>query len=103
MTDPSDRPEADRLRTPPSERFAGPAHLLSLPQALAELRREAHPARNGHRQITVFHRAPVTQVLFSFDSGGHLDEHSASGLVTIHGLEGRLTVLDRTRRIVRGW
>jgi len=83
---------AERLRTPPSERFAGPCHLFSLSQALAELREEQHPARNGHRQITLFHRGRVTQVAFWFDAGGHLDRHSASGLVTIHGLEGHLVV-----------
>ena len=85
-------PSAERLRTPPSERFAGTRHLFSLPQALTELRRESHPARNGHRQITLFHRDHVTQVMFWFEAGGHLDQHSAPGLVTIHVLEGALTV-----------
>lgn len=82
----------DRLRTPPSERFAGNRHLFSLADALAELRAEDHPARDGHRQITLFHRGSVAQVLFSFDAGGRLDQHSAGGLVTIHALEGRLEV-----------
>lgn len=82
----------ERLRTPPSERFAGSAHLFSLADALAELRAESHPARDGHRQIALFHRAPVTQVLFSFEAGGRIDQHSAAGLVTIHVLEGRLSV-----------
>jgi quercetin dioxygenase-like cupin family protein len=31
-------------------------------------------------------------VLFSFAAGGHLDQHSARGLVTIHVIEGRLHV-----------
>ena len=82
----------DRLRSPPAERFAGSSHALSLSQELAALRREEHPARNGHRQITLFHRGPVTQVLFSFESGGHLERHRARGLVTIHVLEGALNV-----------
>lgn len=34
----------------------------------------------------------MTQVLFSFEAGGSLDQHSAPGLVTIHVLEGRLRV-----------
>ena len=84
--------EQERLREPPRERFAGRSHRLSLADALAELRAEDHPARDGHRQITLFHRAPVTQVLFSFEAGGRLEEHSAPGLVTIHVLEGRLSV-----------
>lgn len=82
----------DRLRTPPSERFAGTRHLFSLSDALAELRAEDHPARDGHRQVTLFHRGPVTQVLFAFEPGGRLAEHTAPGLVTIHGLEGHLAV-----------
>lgn len=67
--------------------------MFSLADALAKLRAEDHPARDGHRQITLFHRAPVTQVLFSFEPGGHLDRHSAPGLVTIQVLGGRLNVL----------
>jgi len=84
--------DAERLREPPRERFAGRSHRFSLADALAELRAEDHPARDGHRQIALFHQAPVTHVLFSFEAGGHLDEHSAPGLVTIHVLEGRLSV-----------
>jgi len=82
----------ERLRTPPLERFAGSTHLFSLADALAQLRAESHPARDGHRQITLFHRAPVTQVLFAFDAGGRIEQHAASGLVTIHVLEGRVSV-----------
>lgn len=92
MTDQPQDGDGERLRPPPSERFAGPSHHLSLRQALADLRAETKEARNGHRQITLFHRAPVTQVLFSFEPGGHLAEHSARGLVTIHVVEGQLQV-----------
>jgi quercetin dioxygenase-like cupin family protein len=56
------------------------------------LRAEEHPAKDGHRQITIFRRAPVAHVLFSFEAGGGLDRHSANGLVTIHVLEGSLRV-----------
>ena len=82
----------DRLRTPPAQRFAGEIHAFSLAEALTKLRAEDHPAREGHRQITLLHRPPVTQVLFSFAAGGYLDRHKASGLVTIHVLEGTLRV-----------
>jgi len=84
--------DVERLRARPSERFAGTQHLFSLPDALARLRAEDHPARNGHRQITLFRRGVLTHVAFSFDADGHLAEHSAEGLVTIHVLEGRLVV-----------
>jgi len=87
-----DEREAARLRTAPSERFAGNQHVFSLHGILAELRGEDHPARDGHRQITLLQRGPVTQVLFAFDTGGLLQQHSAPGLVTIHVLEGRLDV-----------
>jgi quercetin dioxygenase-like cupin family protein len=82
----------DRLRRPPAERFAGATHIFSIDDALSRLRAENHPAREGHRQITLLHRPPVTQVLFSFDAGGHLDRHSAQGLVTIYVLDGRLGI-----------
>ncbi len=82
----------DRLRPAPTERFAGQSHIYNLDTALKELRAETHPARNGHRQKTIFHRIPVTKVLFAFDAGGALANHSAHGLVTIHVLEGRLMV-----------
>jgi len=85
-------PDAGRLRTAPAERFAGSQHVFSLDRLLTDLRSEAHPARGGHRQITLLQRGPVTQVLFSFEPGGRLREHSAAGLVTIHVLEGRLDV-----------
>ena len=81
-----------RLRTSPAERFAGSSHVLDLNKALEDLRAEAHDAKNGHRQKTVFHRAPVAKVLFSFDEGGALPDHSAHGTVSIHVLEGRFEV-----------
>jgi quercetin dioxygenase-like cupin family protein len=97
VSDGANEGTADRLRPPPAERFAGTKHLFSLGDVLAELRAEDHPAHDGHRQMTLFRRGPVTKVLFSFDQGGHLDEHSAPGLVTIHVLEGRLNVLAAGR------
>ena len=88
----SAKDEDQRLRVPPAERFAGPSHMFSLRSALDELRGEEHPARDGHRQVTLFHRGPVTQMLFAFEQGGFLAEHSARGLVTLHVIEGRLNV-----------
>jgi quercetin dioxygenase-like cupin family protein len=84
--------EVERLRPHPTERFAGESHVLDLGALLASLRAEDHPARDGHRQIVVFRRGRVTQVLFAFDAHGALDTHSTNGLVTIHVLEGVLTV-----------
>ena len=81
-----------RLRSHPSGRFAGDSHAFHLAEVVAALRAEAHSAERGHRQMTIFQRAPVTQVVFAFEPGGELADHAAHGLVTIHVLEGRLAV-----------
>ena len=66
--------------------------LIDLHTAVARLREDPRPARNGHRQRSLFHRTPVSHVLFAFDPGGSVPSHSANGLVTIHVVEGRLIV-----------
>jgi quercetin dioxygenase-like cupin family protein len=82
----------DRLRTAPVERFAGEIHGFDLNEALQKLRAEAHATKSGHRQITIFRRAPVATVLFAFEPGSELADHAANGLVTIHVVEGNLVV-----------
>lgn len=88
----TDDPQGERLRRAPVDRFAGKAHAFDLAELLAQLRTEDHPAKDGHRQITFFRRAPVGHVLFAFDSGGRLARHSVQGEVTIQVLEGRILV-----------
>jgi len=83
-----------RARTHPTERFAGDSHVFDLNAAILDLRAETREARHGHRQMTIFHRAPVAQVLFAFEAGGELADHAANGLVTIQVLEGRLAVQE---------
>ena len=82
----------DRLRPRPSDRFAGAEHVLDLNAALQALRTEPLPGTNGHRQIALMHQGPVRLVLFAFEAGGRMPEHSAPGWVTIHVLRGSLTV-----------
>ena len=82
----------DRLRAPPSERFAGPEHLIDLAAALEALRGEQHDSTDRHRQITVFHKGPLRMVLFTFEAGAGLPSHRAPGFVVIHTLRGRITV-----------
>ena len=84
--------QESRLRPHPVGRFAGEIHVIDLKQALRELRGEAHASTHGHRQVTLLHRAPVTQVLFAFEAGGEMPEHAANGLVTIHVLEGHMAI-----------
>ena len=88
----SQNTETGRLRPHPDERFAGDSHFFDLNKALERLRQEAHEAQSGHRQMTLFHRAPTTQVLFAFEANGELADHAANGLVTILVLEGEIAV-----------
>ena len=85
-----DNDELPRVR--PAERFAGPAHLLDLPATAAVLRQESTPARHGHRQMTLYQRPPLTVMLFAFAPGGVLADHQAPGVVTIHLIDGAVTV-----------
>ena len=82
----------DRLRPPPSERFAGPEHRIDLTTTLDTLRGEQHESTERHRQITVFHKGPLRMVLFSFEKEAGLPAHRAPGFVVIHTLRGRITV-----------
>lgn len=84
--------QAGRLRPSPVERFAGKAHAFDLAMVLAKLRAEKHPSQNGHRQITILHRASAAHVLFAFEPSGKLERHHADGEVVIHVLEGCLMV-----------
>lgn len=81
-----------RLREHPVSRFEGDVHVFDLNTAVAHLQNEPHSATEGHRQIALYHYGSVTKVLFDFDAGGVLEEHSANGVVSIHVLEGLLTV-----------
>jgi quercetin dioxygenase-like cupin family protein len=92
MDEPHESGQQARLRPHPSGRFAGESHAFNLGEVLAALCAEAHATERGHRQMTIFHRAPVTLVVFAFEPGGELADHAAHGLVTIHVLEGRLAV-----------
>src|SRR5512132_3461337 len=82
----------DRLRPRPSDRFAGAEHVLDLNATLQALRAEPSPGTSGHRQIALMHQGPVRLVLFAFEAGGRMPEHSAPGWVTIHVLRGALVV-----------
>lgn len=81
-----------RERRAPAERFAGSEHLFNLAASAESLRLEDQPARDGHRQITLVHEGGVSVVLFVFESGGRLSNHSADGLVLIQAIAGMLQV-----------
>ncbi len=83
---------ADEQRVRPSERFAGSEHLFDLVASAEGLRGEADPARDGHRQITLFHESGMSAVLFDFETRGRLSDHEADGLVTIQTIAGMVDV-----------
>lgn len=97
-------PDAARGRRPPRERFAGSEHAFNLRGVAAGLRDEHAPVHGGHRQITIYHRPPVTLVLFDFDAGARLTDHRADAEVTILALTGRLEVSTpaQTHRLPEG-
>ena len=89
--------ETDRLRQPPTERFAGTEHVFDLRAVAAGLRDEAHLPTDGHRQVTLFHKGGLGLIAFDFESGGRLADHSADAFVTIVALTGELEVSTSTR------
>ncbi|MGE3540277.1 MAG: cupin domain-containing protein [Candidatus Tectimicrobiota bacterium] len=92
MHDPHENTTPERLRRAPRERLSGPSQVLDLHQALRDLRAAAPAVHGGHRQSTLVHHAPLSQLLFAFETDGALDNHAAPGVVTLHVLEGRLLV-----------
>ncbi|MBA2556266.1 MAG: hypothetical protein H0V12_02800 [Chloroflexi bacterium] len=91
-------------RRQPEERFAGSEHLFDLLASADGLRKEAEPARQGHRQITLFHHGGLSVVLFDFEAGGRLSDHSADGVVAIQTIGGMIDVATReaTRELPAG-
>ncbi|HZW09599.1 MAG TPA: cupin domain-containing protein [Phycisphaerales bacterium] len=86
-----------RLRTPPAERFARPAHLFDLRRVAEELRREPTAVRDGHRQKTLYKNGESTTALFDFEPGGTIPPHAAAGTVTILAVEGEFDVVHGGR------
>ena len=90
------KPDPTDGRPPPRERFAGSEHLFELRAIAAGLREEREPVRGGHRQMTIYHKPPVTLVLFDFETGARLTDHQADAQVTILALSGLLEVSTPT-------
>lgn len=85
--------EPGRERRGPAERFAGSEHLFNLAVSAEALRSEQQEPRRGHRQITLIHEGGLSVVLFDFEPGGRLSNHSADGLVIIQAIAGMLDVV----------
>src|SRR5690242_5526659 len=101
MPDPRDAqlhtPDSDRERRPPRERFAGAEHAFDLREIATGLRDEDAPVRDGHRQVTVYHKASVSLIVFDFEAGGRLMAHQADAEVMIQAISGVLEVRTPTR------
>ncbi len=97
MTTDSGSTDSGRLRPHPSKRFEGDEHFFDLSAVIRRLRDEPFAGERGHKQVTIFKRSPVTQIVFVFKAGASLPDHRAQGLVTIQALEGRLTARAQER------
>ena len=88
----SRNPDSDRLRQHPDQRFDRARQLIDLRAAAAELAAEAASAPGRHRQKTLIRYGPTTVALFHFTPNSSMPEHVTKGTVTIHVLDGRMTV-----------
>jgi quercetin dioxygenase-like cupin family protein len=89
----SDTPRpAERLRPHPTDRFAAPQIEVDLQAMIKRLRAEPGAGERGHRQETLYRRGGATIALFVFDRFTRLEEHKASGIVSMHVLRGRLKI-----------
>ena len=84
--------QEERLRQHPTERFLAAQHHIDLKKIEAKLRAEPLPNQRNHRQETLYRHGPVTVALFLFEPGAHMPQHVAEGVVTVHVLEGRLSM-----------
>ena len=91
MSDPQ-----DRLRVPPSERFAGNERRLDLEQAFAYLPIES-VVRRGHIQKTLYRLGPTTTAIFAFEKGALLERYAVDGEAIIHVIAGHLQVRTESK------
>ena len=82
----------------------GAEHVFNLRGIAAALRDESTPVRDGHRQITIYHEAPVTLVVFDFEAGARLTDHQADAHVTILTLSGlfEVSTSEQTHQLPEG-
>jgi|GEM_PF-199769 len=82
----------ERLRQPPSDRFAADWLAFDLHAESAALRAESTPAHHGHRQKTLYKDAGRTVALFVMEAGAGFPEHATNGIVTVQVIEGGLSM-----------
>jgi quercetin dioxygenase-like cupin family protein len=82
----------DRLRPHPTTRFAASHQVIDLQAAAADLAAEARSSPQRHRQKTLSRFGTTTVALFHFEKGSSMPEHVAHGTVSLHILEGRMSL-----------
>lgn len=94
----------DRMRKHPDQRFDPAQQRIDLNAAATDLAAEAAASPGRHRQKTLIRYGHTTVALFHFTAGSSMPEHLAKGTVTIHVLEGRMTVRagDQTHDLPAG-
>ncbi len=83
--------QADRLRVPPRERFAGDEHFYDLAEAFARL---PHESTGEHGVIgkTLYKHGACTTAIFAFEQGASLRRHVVEGEAILQVITGRLFV-----------
>ncbi len=82
----------ERLRIHPHVRLAPAIRVLDFDLEVQKMRAEAHPPVFGHRQVALVKHGRLTVILFDFEAGGYIPEHTAPGEVVIQAIKGRLEV-----------
>jgi len=98
MTESTRMDDGQRLRPHPEERFSTAQQLIDLRAAAADLAREGEAGPHRHRQKTLIRFGGTTVAMFHFSKGASMREHQTRGTVSIHVLEGRMTVNAAERR-----
>lgn len=92
MTQSTNAEDGQRLRPHPEQRFSTALQLIDLRAAANDLAREGQSAPHRHRQKTLIRFGGTTVALFHFSQGASLPQHIAHGTVSIHVLQGKMTV-----------
>ena len=99
----NDSNSQQRLREHPVSRFEGEHKQFDLNELTQQLRSESRGVTEGHRQIAFYHYGSVTMVLIDFEAGGVMEEHQALGVVSIHILDGAISIkTDRDTHELQG-
>ena len=85
--------------TPAAQHLADPLLALDLAAEVADIRAQ-EPWRGSDRHArTLIKDAEMRVVLIALRPGARLEEHHAPGRITIHTIEGRLTVRAAGRAV----